>query len=336
MDVRRSSGRPVLLTLQKALLLGAAACALSPAYEARADSAVGVNTQLGAQLNPNGQIMFLPTDPAGLSNFFQNSRTPSGLLYPRPPLYPEMVQSGSNPDWWSSGWVEAGYIGTLGRAGAATFREYGDWSNGFLISNAGFLAENRKDAFYVSAEAGNVARDDQYYQLSAGRYGVVNVTAFFDSIPHVFSTNAKVLWNGAGSGRLTLPAGLPLGASTAPQVQSALDGIVPSELSLTREKGGLGITYTPFDMMDLFFRLTTEQRDGKRALGGTFGYPFQGGVTELVEPIHYRTIFWRGCLVLRRGRGIFRFVAGDQRLRRFRGREDLDQFQRPFNPSVDS
>ena len=254
------------LTRRKLLFLSAAACALSPALEAHADSAVGVNTQLGAQLNPNGQILFVPNDPAGLSNFFQNSRTPTGLLYSRPPLYPEMVQSSSNPDLWTSAWVEAGYIGTLGRAGAATFREYGDWSNGFLISSAGFLLENRQDAFYVSGQAGNVARDDQYYQLSAGKYGLVNATVFFDSTPHVFSTNAKILWDGAGSGRLTLPAGLTPGGSTVPQVQSALASIMPSELSLTREKGGLALTYTPFDVVDLFFRLATEQREGKRAL----------------------------------------------------------------------
>src|SRR5215471_290202 len=244
MHVRPSRSRLIFLTWRNLALLGATVVALST-HQARADSAVGVNTQLGAQLSPTGQILFLPTDPAGLSNIFQNSRTPTGLLYPRPPLYPEMVQSTSNPDLWSSAWIEAGYLGTLGRAGAATFREYGDLGAGFLVSSAGFLIENRKTAFYVSAQAANIARDDQYYQVSAGKYGLLDVTVFFDSIPHVFTTDAKVLWDGAGTGRLTLPPGLTPGASTEPQVQSALNSIVPSELSLTREKGGVGITFTP-------------------------------------------------------------------------------------------
>ena len=269
------------------LFLATTAAALATALPARADSAVGVNTQLGAQLNPSGQIIFLPTDPNGLS-IFQNSRSPTGLLYPRPPLYPEMVQSSSNPDWWSSAWAEAGYMGTAGRAGAATFREYGDWGSGFLISSAGFLAENRKDASYISAQAGNIARDDQYYQVSAGKYGLVNATVFFDSIPHVFSTDAKVLWNGAGTGRLTLPAD-----PCNPVVCGAalpLSSLPSTELSLTREKGGLALTYTPFDMLEGFFRLATELREGRRALGATFGYTSEGGATEIVEPIHYRTI----------------------------------------------
>jgi MtrB/PioB family decaheme-associated outer membrane protein len=272
----------------RSALMAATAVAAGLGSQARADSAVGTNTSFGSQLNPNGQILTLPTDH--LSNFWENSRSPTGLLYPRPFLLPEMVQSTSDPDWWSSGWMEFGYLGTAGKTGTAFFREYGDWSNGLLLSNAGFLAENRKSAFYVSGNVGNVARDDQYYQLTLGKYGLFSTSLFFDSIPHIFSTDARLLWNGAGTGRLTLPAGLTPGASTPAQVQSALAALLPGELSLTREKAGLSASYTPYDMLELFFRFGNEWRDGTRPLGATFGYPGQGGATEIAEPIHYRTL----------------------------------------------
>src|SRR5262245_11458227 len=261
--------------LRPRLLVGTALAALVLAPEARADSAVGASTPLGTQLNPTGASYFLPNNPMGLSQVFQNSRTPTGLLYPRPYLYPPMVQSQSNPNWWSSAWAEVGYLGTSGETGTATFREYGDLSAGPVINSAGFLAENRSSAFYFSANVGSVGRADQTYQLTLGRYGVFSGTLFFDSIPHVFSTNSKILWEGAGTGRLTLPSGLTPGASTSGQVQSVLATLFPGEVSLKREKAGMSFTYTPHELSEVFFRFGYEEREGTRPLGATFGYPYQ-------------------------------------------------------------
>jgi MtrB/PioB family decaheme-associated outer membrane protein len=275
--------------LRPRLLIGTALAALVVAPDARADSAIGASTPLGTQLNPTGARFLLPNNPMGLSAFFQNSRTPTGLLYPRPYLYPPMVQSQSNPDWWSSAWAEIGYLGTAGDTGTAKFREYGDLSAGPVLNSASFLAENRSSAFYFSANVGSVGRSDQTYQLTLGKYGAFSATLFFDSIPHVFSTNSKILWDGAGTGRLTLPSGLTPGASTAPQVQSVLAALFPGEVSLKREKAGMAFTYTPHELSEVFFRFGYEEREGTRPLGGTFGYPGEGGVTELVEPIEYRT-----------------------------------------------
>jgi hypothetical protein len=214
----------------------AALVASGIAGDAHADSAVGTNAASGSQFNPTGQFFGL----AGrLSNFWEQSRSPTGLLYPRPPVLPELVQAQSDPDWWSSAWVELGYIGSSGKTSVASFREYGDWSNGPLVSNAGFLAENHKTAFYVSANMGNVARDDQYYRLDVGKYGTFSAALTYDEIPHVSTTNAKLLWNGAGTGNLTLPSGLTPGASTTTQVRSALSTILPGEFALKREKSRL-------------------------------------------------------------------------------------------------
>ena len=179
----------------RALLASTSALLVLP-VRAHADSAVGAETATGNAFNPTGQIFPLQTDPLGLSANYENSRSPTGLLYLRPLALPEMVQSSSDPDWWSSAWAEAGYLGNAGRMGASGSLQYSDLKTGFLLSSAGFLAENRKTAFYVSGEAQEVARDDQSYRLTLGKYGLFSTTLFFDSIPHVFTTQATVLWNG--------------------------------------------------------------------------------------------------------------------------------------------
>jgi MtrB/PioB family decaheme-associated outer membrane protein len=271
------------------LFISTALAGLAAATHASADSAVGTSLPVGTQLNPTGLSYWLPNDPLGMSQFLPTSRSPTVLLYPRPYLYPRMVQSQSNPDWWRSAWAEIGYLGTAGNTGAATFREYGDLSAGPVINTAGFLAENRSTALFLSANVGSVGRADQTYQVTLGRYGVFSGTLFYDSLPHVFSTNARILWDGAGTGNLTLPPGLTPGASTAAQVQSMFAALFPGEVSLTREKAGVSLTYTPHELSEVFFRFGYEEREGTRPLGGTFGYPFQNGATELVEPIEYRT-----------------------------------------------
>ncbi|HYM19236.1 MAG TPA: MtrB/PioB family outer membrane beta-barrel protein, partial [Micropepsaceae bacterium] len=201
--MEKSRRRVSRLPLRALLLTGATALAFSPAI-VRADTAVGADSATGNTFNPSGEILHLQPDPLGLSALFENSRSPTGLLYPRPWLLPEMVQSSSDPDWWSSAWGEAGYLGNAGRMGASGSLQYSDLHTGFLLSSAGFLAENRKTAFYFSGEAENVARDDQSYRATFGKYGVFSTSLFFDSIPHVFSTQAVVLWNGIGTGRLPL------------------------------------------------------------------------------------------------------------------------------------
>jgi len=265
-------------------------CATLLMSAAYADSALQGGPRPGTETNPGGMIPDLPRDPLGLATPDDVSRTPTGLLYPLPPLYPAMIQDKADPDWWSSKWIDAGMLGTFGNTHSAQFRQYGDWNNGPLISSAGFLTENRKTAFYASGDAQDVGRDDQTYQLKLGRYGVFDVTLFFDATPHLLSTTAKSLWDGVGSGNLTLKGGLVAGASTAAQVTNVLAATAPSDLKITRDKAGFNLRYKIQDDLEAFFQVSNEWRDGTKPLGGTFAYPFQNGATEVVEPIHYTTL----------------------------------------------
>jgi len=281
----------------------AASCTFSAAafaafaQPASADTSVLGYGGPGNMLNPAGQSLSLSHDPSGLSQLDEITRTPTGLLYPLPYLNPEMTQSKSDPDWWSSGWVEGGMFGTFGAdQHSAAFREYGDLNNGFLLSNAGFLAENRKTAFYVSGQAQNVGRRDAYYQIKTGRYGEFGITAFLDFIPHLYSTEARSLWDGAGTDMLTLRDGLTPGHSTRAQVESIAASVMPSDLRVTREKAGASFTYTPWKTIETFVQLSNEWRDGTQPISATFGYPFENGAAQIIQPIHYRTFDVTGAV----------------------------------------
>lgn len=281
-------------TAPRHLLLGTALIALT-GIRALADTSILGYGGPGNELNPNGQPLDLFRDPNGLSLLDDVTRTPTGLLYPLPYAYPAMTQSKSDPDIWSTGWIEGGWIGSFGLNGtntkAASFQEYGDWSNLPIATSLGFLRENRKTAWFMSGLAENVGRDDQYYQLKTGRYGEYNFTLFFDSIPHVYSTQAKSLYNGVGTSNLTLRDGLVPGASTPTQVDAALAAAPNTELKITRQKAGFSASYTPWgETVEGYFQVSNEWRDGTQPISATFGYPFQNGATQIIAPIHYRTL----------------------------------------------
>jgi len=272
---------------RRALLLAATVLA-GPAF---ADTGATGYGAPGNVLNPAGLPVNRPVDTDGLSPYADGTRSPTGLLYPAPFRTPPMTQSESDPDWWYSGWVEGGFIGTVGHdTKSAMLNEYGDWRSGGVLTNLGFLAENRATALYVSGLAENIGRTDQYYQVKIGRYGVFDWTSYFDSIPQVYSTTAKSLWDGIGTGNLTLRDGLTPATSSAAQVSAVAAAVGDSTLSVTREKAGTGVTYTPLKELDLFVKASNEWRTGTQPISATFGYPFQNGANQIIEPIHYQTI----------------------------------------------
>jgi MtrB/PioB family decaheme-associated outer membrane protein len=256
---------------------------LASGLSAHADS-IGV---LGNELNPTGQIPGITTDPLGNSLFVQNSRLPTGLLKAKPFLYPQLTQDENHPAWWRAAWADAGFITDLANTSAASFSDYGDWSSG-IVFGFGFWAENRENANYVSGIAGSIGRSDEYYNLRFGRFGALNVDLSYTGAPHVISTNARLLWHGAGTDTLTLPPGLTPGAVTPQQAEAAFAETPQSRLSFTRTKTGMALTYAPWETWELFFNASNEWREGTKPIGSAFWFPSRG-VADLVQPIKYRT-----------------------------------------------
>lgn len=279
---------------RRAILNRLATCAaISAVFVPRplyADTSVIGYGAPGNELNPNGQVMDLQRDPNGLSMLDPITRTPTGLLYPLPFLYPNLTRAGADSDWWTSAWIDAGALESFGPGRkSASLQEYGDWTNGFILGSAGFFAENRKSGWYVSGLAENAGRRDQFYQLDAGRYGELNAKLFFDEIPHFYSTQARSIWDGIGTTNLVLRDGLVPAASSPAAVAAVAAGAPLTDIRITRQKTGFSLSYTPEDDFEAYLQLSNEQRQGTQPISATFGYPFENGATQIVEPIHYNT-----------------------------------------------
>lgn len=268
------------------------------AGSALADSAVGPDTVIGNAANPGyatGPVIRDADVP-----FVK--RTPSGQMYDFPPARGEASTDGS-----VTGNVEVGYLYADDRNGYSKRKEYIDQqNNGLIINNFGVSMENAKEANFFSLNGGAVGRNDQFYNLSAGKYNSWKVKAFYNETPHVFSTTFKPLYIDNGTGRPTLNNGTVNGAapvaaactingvvqaaSTACTVYNYLATQPLTEIGLIRKKGGARADINLADNWKAYVGFTQENRDGARPFG------LQDATAESLEPVHYVTNDWTGGL----------------------------------------
>lgn len=235
----------------------------------------------------------LPEDSRGKGTVFSTlMRTPTGLLYDWP-LAPPLVipmQGG----WSYALSAELGAIGVDGDREAARFREYRDWREGALVSHLHAGLGHAGSARHLDFTARNVGRDDQSYAAAFVRHGDFGVRAFLADIPHLFATGVRTAYDGAGGGRLTLLPGLVPGDNAPGAVLAAVQAASPLEIALRRRRAGMEAEATPSEAWRFFARYAQERREGARPFGGTLGFNFpasagSGGLSELIEPVRYRS-----------------------------------------------
>jgi hypothetical protein len=189
-----------------AACVGAAMVQLA-AGPARADSAIGVDTALGNALNPPGRsAMPRPLmDDDGMDTV---RRSPTGQLYGVPYDRSDEGSNKTDGGWEYSGGIEAGVLGGDAGKKNALFRKYKDLKNGAYLDY--FEAEGYKpdSANYVQTFGGGAGQNDQFYGLQFGRFNDWKVKVFYNETQHVFTDTYKSLYNGAGTGNLTLAGGL--------------------------------------------------------------------------------------------------------------------------------
>jgi len=268
----------------------AAAVVQFSAEPALADSASGPLTAAGNAMNPAAVDAARDRDLTGLSPYrLPASRTPTGQLYDIPYLPPEFRTLDSG--WESSGFIEAGVLGGGAANNNALFRRYRDIGNGPYLNKFGMEAVKPDQARFVEIIGGGVGNSDQFYDIQFGRYNDYRINLSYGEIPQVYSTTARPIWLGVGTGKLSLPVwpGVATGGASADNSANAaaLQGLIKAgsdtELGLVRKTAGMRLDMNLTEAWKFFSSYSLEHRKGTRAFGGNEGNG------EIVEPIDYST-----------------------------------------------
>lgn len=274
------AGKPLPLFVSAAL----ASIALAPV--ALAAGPVG-NTD-----NPQGLEATTWPDSQGISLLHSGrKRSPSGILYPYPwrPARP-----GNNlGDWKSWGSISAGGIIASGDDGEALFRNYTDWSDGFIFNSLHLALRNRERAVYGEVQLFSPGRDDALYRAEIGVLGSFRLSGFYDRIPRTYMNDAKTLFVGVGSDTLSLPAGLTPGGGDIAAIQSLLANQPDRRIRVHRGRSQVALESTPYPGLKLFGRYNLVRRKGEQSVGATLApstfFPGgRGSIIETLAPVDYR------------------------------------------------
>jgi len=275
-----------------ATLCVAVAFALAAMASARAEP---LGPAPGNALNPapiNPTTAGRWTDEDGLGTRIPAAYSPIGRLY-NMPLDPDGEHDAKAADWQKRGFVELGALGVFGDEKAALFRQYKDLRDGAYLNAFGLGLEKPREARFFEATGGAVGRDDQFYRVQTGRYNDWKVSAFYDGIPHVYTTTYRSLWSGIGTANLTLDTLKPGGGANANATQSSINAALEQtpqrELEVLRKKAGVRFDKYLSESWKLYASFTEERREGAQPFGAVFGGGGGGGNVEIAESVDTST-----------------------------------------------
>jgi hypothetical protein len=283
-----SSGN--LLTRPRILgaLLGLA-LAGSPAL-GRADSGVGIDTNLANKIDPTAGHSMGVTDLDGTSWLEPGQHSsPTGNLYQVPPVEPDVEALGL---WLVYGSLDVGYLHTSGQK-TALFDRYTSWPAHGPAASFDVNAERPSDGSYAELKGSFVSAEDQYYEAVYGKAGAYKAQVFVSDLSNILSTDAKPIFNGVGSNNLTLAGGLVPGGSTPAEVAAASAAAPVTTLGTRRDKQGIALSAFLTPDWSVYFNISDEERKGDRPYGGPFFFNLGGiggGIEETVKPINDSTV----------------------------------------------
>ncbi|HEX4944302.1 MAG TPA: MtrB/PioB family outer membrane beta-barrel protein [Usitatibacteraceae bacterium] len=258
----------------------------------RADSVSGTDTSAG-----NAMSQGIAAGPPRVEADIDPKRSPIGILFGPRDLLSEprkTVQDG----WLYRAEVEFGGLDASGDHRNPLFGRYRDVDSGLVLHHLAVDAEKPDTATFVRANAGSVARDDQFHSIAFGRHNAWKVRAFFNETPSVATNTFRSLWNGIGTDRQTLATLTPGGQATPDASLAALRNAIAAapetELAITRKKGGVRVDVTLSETWKLYADYTAEKKRGAAPYAATFGAGDGGGNFEFAESVDSTTHDFQG------------------------------------------
>jgi hypothetical protein len=188
--------------------------------------------------------------------------------------------------------VEGGYRFIGGDRSSAKFQEYRVLQESPFVDHARLSLETKDKKRYVEFSTFDPFKNDQSYNLRAGKYGEYDLEIFWDQVPHVFSTTGRTTFNTTlndSTATMTLPSDEPRNNPSAAVLTNFLNQrAIPVDLAFTTSKGGLKFKHNLTDSIDLGIKYTFTEKDGTIPFGAGFGSP-GGNIVELPAPVFNRT-----------------------------------------------
>jgi MtrB/PioB family decaheme-associated outer membrane protein len=184
--------------------------------------------------------------------------------------------------------------GLEGSAGASALNvsddsaRFGDYTgldeSGAYINAEADMLYRAEGGYAVSLQAQDLGLDSRFLELRAGRRGHWMVDLSWDEIPRRLDDSVSTVYDGLGSGRLTLPSSWVRGNFTSEL--AALDASLRDfTLGWDRQTLGLGLEFVQSKRLRYEVDFNSQTKEGS---GLTWG-SFLGTAADLVKPLDYQT-----------------------------------------------
>ncbi|MCK7631739.1 MtrB/PioB family decaheme-associated outer membrane protein [Shewanella sp. JNE10-2] len=186
--------------------------------------------------------------------------------------------------------VETGVSGTVGVAVGYNSEDDIRSANAFGTSNevAGKfdadLAYSGEKGYRANIDAYQLGMDGGRLDVNAGKLGQYNVNVNYRQIATYDTNNALTPYSGMGGNNLTLPSNW-ITAGSSSQMPLLMDNLNSLELSLKRERMGLGFAYQGESLWSTYVNYMREEKTGLKQASGSF---FNQSMM-LAEPVDYTT-----------------------------------------------
>jgi len=181
-------------------------------------------------------------------------------------------------------WVgsfDFGFLGSDVNGDRGRYERYRDLRDGPFLNGVRLLRERNGVLFDI--EADHVGRRDQRYIGTATKPGKLRASFMWDQIPMLLSQDTRSLFEGVGTGELTVPNAIQAqgqvnpGAITDIFEQSSVEFLTKTRRHIANGR----VEYFPSESVTVQANVRNTDREGLIPYGGSFGH---SSVVELPEP----------------------------------------------------
>lgn len=182
----------------------------------------------------------------------------------------------------TSGSFDFGGRGTTYMGDPARYNEFRDMSNGLFLNN--FSTAIQKAGWFMDVNGNNAGRKDAFYAGEAVRPGHVKIWGSFNQVPWLVSDTTKTIYQGVGTGTLTIPNYVQsLLQANASQIGAVAATATPFDLSSGRKYATGGLQLTPNTDTTVTVDVNHMDRTGDIVGAGSFGF---SAADELPIPVN--------------------------------------------------